>query len=215
MNFRFTVNKNPLSIEFDSATIAEGLQVLLDNKNELGRVVTEFRGEAEDVESGETNNAGAAGAGEAGKTLATPKRRGRPPAAAPAPAPVPVVGAPAPVAPVAPAAPAAALDMRENANGIPMALARTEPAPAAPFAPPAPPPPPVAPAPAPVVRVSDKVIADLKKRREGAPDGGQSLADWLAGAGVVAKGATFDESMAVLQFIKDEQAAPLAQALGV
>lgn len=89
---------------------------------------------------------------------------------------------------------------------------------APPAAPPAPPPPlqaapPIAPAP--VVRMHDKVIADLRKRKEGAADDGKSLVDWLAQSGVVMAGANFDEAIAVLQFTKDEQMAGIAKALGL
>jgi hypothetical protein len=59
------------------------------------------------------------------------------------------------------------------------------------------------------------VIADLKVRANGAPDGGQSIADWLSQYGIVTKGASFAESLSVVEFTSDAELAAVAAALGV
>lgn len=63
--------------------------------------------------------------------------------------------------------------------------------------------------------MADKVIAELKKRAAAAGDNGASLVTWLVQGGVVVNGATWDESIAVLQFQTDDKLAPIATALGV
>ena len=150
-----------------------------------------------------------------------PKKRGRKsknqpdPATAVAPAPIPVPDA----APVAPAAP---VDTAPNANGIPAFLDRAAapaapPAPAAPVATMAPPPPPGAPAAPkpPVGTLAPKIVAELRTRATGTPDGGAGLVAWLAGAALVVPNATFEEALECLQFLTDEKLAPVATALGI
>ena len=162
-----------------------------------------------------------------------PKKRGRKsknqpdpaPAVAPPPAPVPgatVPAAPAaPAAPTAPAAPPAPVDTTPNANGIPAFLDRAAapPAPAAPVAPvatmaPPPPPAPIVAAP-PVGTLAPKIVAELRTRATGSPDGGAGLVAWLAGAALVVPNATFEEAMECLQFLDDAKLGPAATALGI
>lgn len=219
MNFKFVVNKDPVAVEFESETIAEGVAILADNSNELGRLFDVLK-----------NGSGGA-EGEAAPPA--PARRGRrsknqpDPVAAAAPAPVPVP-APAPAAPVpTPAAPVApATDqppeipgfLKRSASGAAGAAgAASAPAPAAPAATaaaPVPAPPPAAPAAVPPAeRLSDKVIAEIK-RRKGDGDG-QDYANWLADYRIVAAGTTFDEAVAVLQFTSEADLAPVAKALEI
>ena len=154
----------------------------------------------------------------ASATPEAPKKRGRKsknqpdPATAVAPPPAPV-----PDAPSAPAAPAP-VDTTPNANGIPAFLDRA-PAPPAPAATTAPvatmaPPPPPAPKP-PVGTLAPKIVAELRTRATGTPDGGAGLVAWLAGAALVVPNATFEEALECLQFLTDEKLAPVATALGI
>jgi hypothetical protein len=200
MTFKFTVNQNPLTIEFDAESIAEGAKVLIDNSGELARLYGEFR-------------PGADSATEESAPKTRKSRKGQPDATtAVAPAPIPVPGAiPAPPAAVPPAPPTPA-PANNGTDGleIPPFLKRDA------AAPPPPPPAPAAPVPPPAAaRLADKVIANLKKRAAGAADGGQQLADWLAQYNIVVKGATFDEALAVIQFFDDNKIADVAKALEV
>lgn len=134
-----------------------------------------------------------------------PKKRGRKPKNEPVTA---VAPPPAPI----PDAPAAD-------SGIPPFLDRTAaavaPPPPAPVAPPPAPSAPVIPASPPVGVLAGKVVAELKKRAEGAVDQGAGLVAWLAGAGMCVPGATFQEACDCVMFLSDEKLGPVANALGV
>lgn len=118
--------------------------------------------------------------------------------------------APAPI-PVGP-------DMTPNANGIPAALDRTNPAavvhaPPAPPKPPAPPTPPVPPAGV----LAAKIIPFMEGIATGTPGADQQWLDWLASPGVelVVQGATFAEAMKCLRMLSDDKLKPVADALGI
>lgn len=162
---------------------------------------------------------------EKGEIVAEPTRRARgpnkpkPEAVAPAPLPVPTEAPAAPSTTLPPnalpttAAPPSLVIPADG--GIPPFLAR----PAA-TAPPALPSPPLAPLPPtapPVGVLGPKVIAALERHKDGKPDGGQALADWLASAGLTIKGATFDDACRVLLMTSDEKitAAGILAPLGV
>lgn len=148
---------------------------------------------------------GGEGAGEQTAAAPAPVRRGRKPKAAPeavAPPPIPVPDAAPPPVPAAP------ID-----TGIPPFLDRTGTAAVAP-----PPPAPVAPPPVvapPVGVLAGKVVVELKKRGEGAADAGKGLVDWLASAGMVVPGASFQEAIDCVSFLSDEKLAPVAAALQI
>ena len=101
----------------------------------------------------------------------------------------------APVAPVAPApAPAAAIDHTPGVTGAPAFLERK----------------------APSFVLAGKVVEELKKRAAESPDGGKYLADWIADTfKLIGKGASFDEAVAVVQFVDDAKIAPVATALQI
>lgn len=129
-----------------------------------------------------------------------PKRGRRPknqpdPATAVAPPPVPVPAAPAPATPAAPAP-----------TGEVASIAPPPPVPAPAPAPAAPPP---------VGVLAGKVVAELKRRGEGAADNGAALVAWLASAGLVVPGATFQEALDCVSFLDDVKLGPVAAGLGV
>jgi hypothetical protein len=206
MTFKFIVNRNPLTVEFETETIPQGVQILSDNQNALGSIFESYRADMAESTPGTDG-------------VKTRRKRNAPdPAAATAPAPAPVPNlhvvkegevippAPAPAPVPVPVPPAA--DPNQPPD-MPAFLNRT----AAPT-PPTPPAPAPAPAPA-TVRLADKVIEELKRRRAASADDGKALADWVASAGIVAKGSTFEETIAVLQFFDDAKVAGIAKALGI
>lgn len=136
-------------------------------------------------------------------------KRGRKPKA-----PVEAV-APAPI-PVPDAAPAAPVDTAPNAGGIPAFLDRNAPPAPAAVAPPPPmaaPPVPAAPVSPPTGVLAAKVVAELKRRGEGAADQGAGLVAWLAGAALCVPGASFQEACDCVSFLTDEKLEPVAKAL--
>ncbi len=186
MTFRLTVNLDPVSIEFEAGSIGEAVAILTAEESKFAEI---------------------AGFGEkitepAAETPDKPKRGRKPkvdPSTASAPPPAPI---PAP-------APAAAPLGAELPNGIPEGLARTAPQP---VPTPQPVPPPAPPA---VGELAAKVVANLNTRKAASMDAGAGLVAWLAQSGAVANGATYDEAIAVLSFMKDDQLKNVAQALGV
>lgn len=208
MTFTVKIALQPFEVAFEAGSIAEAVAILSEPDNALASLAALAVGgstETDEAEQPETST---------GAETPTKGRRGRkpksPPVEAQAPAPIPVPdAAPAPAAPV---------DTTPNANGIPAFLDRTQQAPAAPVA--VAPPPPPAPAPAapvapPVGTLAPKVVAELKRRAEGSADGGQGLADWLAGAGVIVKGATFQEAVDCVAFLDDAKLGPITTALQI
>jgi hypothetical protein len=227
MSFRFTVKQNPLEIEFEAGSIKEGLAILSTEETELGRFFQTAASLAAIAAANGGGNAAVTETTSAGAEGNAPpaggRRPGRPPKNANAPAPTPTPGAPpAPPAPpplnaAPPAAPAAPVGaVNPQGEPIPGFLQRTDaPAPPAPPAPPPPAPPAPPAAPANDLTLAPKVVENLKARAAGTADKGAALADWLAKSGVIAAGATFDEALAVVQFTRDAQLAPIATALGV
>lgn len=219
MTIKITVARSPITAEFDVGSIGEAIAILSESKDKF----TELLGLA-DTMSGADEQEGApvslqlvprygADDGQSGSavTEAAPRKPRKPKIEAVAPAPLPVPQAPAP-------APAAA-----DPLDIPEALRRSAP-PVAPPAPPAAaaPPPPllpaapsVAPALPPTSPLAAPIVADLDKRRKASVNDGKDLADWLAGAGLIAKGASYDEAVAVVPFTTHEKLEPIAKALGL
>lgn len=215
MGFTITVNLNPapIGVEFEAGSIAEARAILTQEKNALQGIVNDFTDMTAPAAAPATEQPGTAGkrirrtreqiAADEAAALAAPK--------AIAPAPLPVPGAP--------------IDATETKPGIPAFLDRAAPPPPpafvapppiAPTAPAAPPPPtPVATAPSDIGRGAPEIIAELKRRAETAADKGQALADWLADWGLLSKGATFGEALAVLPFSKNAKLAGVAGQLQI
>ena len=162
------------------------------------------------------------------KAASEAKRAEATPPAAPAPAPIPPApGATDAAPPPAPPAPAASLPAdppapppapvppelaKQNAdaaaNGSIPAYLKVQAAPPPPPAPPAPPVPPSG-------VLAGKLIPHMEGIAAQQADGGQAYANWLAEAGIVVKGATFAEAMAVIRMQPDEKLKPIADALKI
>jgi hypothetical protein len=232
MTFRFTVKQNPLELEFETGSIAEGLAILSEGSTELGQFFETAKALAgtdgttstvhlavDNTRTGETaaptrkRRTKAEMAADAARIAAATAPAPMPVPAAPAPPTPPLVTAPAPVAP-------ASLGAEDPVSGIPEGLKRTDGIVAPAFVAPPPPPlavaPPVAPASPPGAgRLAPLVLAEVNKRVAGSADGGKAMADWLADMGIVTKGATYAEAAAVLQFSTDAQLGAAAGLLGV
>lgn len=212
MTFKIIIQQMPISAEFEVGSLSEAVGILQEQESEirkLGQIADDLNGGGQ----GEAPEATPAPSG-----TEPPKRRGRPakgadPATAQAPAPLPIPGA-------TPPPPAPAADMKSVDGEIPPGLRRdpaTNTAPAMVAAPPlAPPPPPPAPAaPPPSGILAGKIIANLDARKAATPDGGKSLADWLASAGLVVSGSTYDEAINAVRLIPDDKLATVAGLLQV
>lgn len=153
----------------------------------------------------------AEGTAEQSKPRGRPKK---PPVEAVAPDPIavppPVIAAP-PTVPVAPVRP----DLAIPADGSIPPFLRNQAPPPPPI--PAAPTPPLPSAPPPVGVLGPKVVKALDVLKEGKPDGGQALADWLAAAGLTIKGKTYDEATRAVLMISDEKitAAGVLEPLGI
>lgn len=205
MAIKITISRAPLTAEFEVGSIGEGIAIITESKDkfvELLGLSDSMNGDDEAGEGGDDNT---------NVTATAPKERKKrepknkaPEAVAPAPIPVPAAIVSAPAA---------------NSDGldIPEALRRA-PAPAA-AAPPPPPllpnAPPVAPAAPPTSPLAAPIIANLDQRKAGTVDDGKQLADWLANAGLIAKGATYEEAKSVIPFTSHDKLVPIAVALGV
>jgi len=211
MTFTFTISRPPLAVTFEAGSVGEGAAILQENGADLTAAFGAVPG---------TEQAAPAAAGDAPE----PAKRGRRPKEVAAPAPLAVPGA-APAAPAAPLAPAVMAPIPGDPLAIPPGLQRdpaTNASPAIPASPPAPPPPPLLPAAPPIAAappavgvIATKIIAELDRRATGAADKGQGLSDWLAGAGLVIKGATYDEAVACLRMTAEEKLSPLLAPLGL
>lgn len=205
MTFTVKIALQPFEVAFEAGSIAEAVAILQEPDNELSKLAALATG----VDTGAPE--------EVAETTAPVKKerkkRGSVEAVAPAPIPVPDAAPPAPPVPAPAAAPVAA------DTGIPAFLDRTNQA--APVAV-APPPPMVAPPAAPVAPVSPpvgvlgaKVVAELKRRGDGAADQGAGLVAWLAGAGLCVPGCSFVEACDCVAFLDDAKVKPVADALGI
>lgn len=207
-----TIRLTPTShhVEFEIGSPEEGIGFVTDKGDALMRLLDVL----DRLPKGEVQEAApaAAVAGEA------PARRSRgpnkPKVDAVAPAPLAVPGA-------APSPPAPPTLVSGDPLAIPPMLQRDAnnaspaiPAPATPPPPVAPPAPP-APAAPPTGVLAEKIIANLDKRKAGTPDNGQSLSDWLAGCGLVIKGATYDEAIKCLRLAADAKLQPLLAPLEI
>lgn len=235
MTFKFHVNQNPLSIEFETGSIEEGLAILSEKQATLAQFFATAAALANaqplnptTVEVG-PESADAPTTGSAKRSPGRPRKDAAPPSAPP-PAPIPGAQS-APVAP--PAAPSAPLPppmsvappTAPNGNyptppagdshAIPDFLKATPPAP--PAAPAAPPPPPTPPTP-PTQQGSAlglATVAELKKRADTSADKGAALLGWLQQCKIVIPGATFPEALAIVEWADAGQLKPVADALGV
>jgi hypothetical protein len=203
MTFKIIVERMPLRVEFEVGSLSEAVAALQEEDTQIrriGSIADELNGTTA-ISSG-TVAEGEQGQGETprrGRRSNKDKSTGPDPATASAPAPLPVPGETPPVTPTA-----------ANEPDIPPSLDRRAPPP--PPAPPAPPPAPVVP---PSGILAGKVIANLDGRKEKSADGGAALVTWLAGAGVCQDGVSYDEAVAVVRLMKDEQLGGIATALQI
>jgi hypothetical protein len=191
--------RHSMEVDTEVGSIGELIGFLQTEETNLARL---FGDDMETIlerisQGGETEQAAAA----PGEPKKERKKRGQPdPATAVAPAPLPV---PSEVDPLA----------------IPASLQRT----AAPSAT-SPPPPPLMPAAPPLAPatptpptgvLAGKIIADLDGRKAPSADGGAALAAWLASAGIVKAGATYDEAISTVRLMSDDKLSGVAQGLGI
>lgn len=215
MTFKIIIQQMPISAEFEVGSLSEAVGILQEQESEirkLGQIADDLNGGPAGEGQGEAAPA------PSGTEPAKPRGRGRPakgadPATAQAPAPLPIPGA-------APPPPAPAADMTSADGGIPPGLRRdpatnTAPAMVAPPLAPPPPPAPAAAAPPPSGILAGKIIANLDARKAGAADGGKTLADWLAQAGLVVAGSPYDEAIAAIRLMGDDKLITIAGALKV
>lgn len=214
MTFKIIIQQMPISAEFEVGSLSEAVGILQEQESEirkLGEIANELNGSTA-VESGTIGGEGATAEPTKEKGKRGRPAKGADPATAQAPAPLPIPGA-------TPPPPAPAADMTSTDGGIPPGLRRdpaTNTAPAMVAPPLAPPPPPPAPAAAPPSGIlAGKIIANLDARKAGVADGGKSLADWLASAGLVVAGSTYDEAINAIRLISDDKLATVAKTLEV
>lgn len=232
-DFKWKLSRPGIELEFETGSISECIGLLQEEGTQIQTIFGWTPGGA-----GQGQQADAPA-----PAPAPEKKRGRPAkatveAVAPDPLPVPTAATPTaaampmpspiapPAAPIAPPAAAPAeltkqVQQAVAAGGIPAFLDAS----ATPAAPPPPPPPlpvtaapPIAPtvaAPPPVGVLGPKVVAALDKHREGKPDGGQALADWLADSGLTIKGKSYDDACRAVLMISDEKLKGVAAMLGV
>jgi hypothetical protein len=236
MTFRIEIKLKSLTVQFEAGSIPEGVAILQEQATAIQAMATQAgqlcSGNTE-TEAGNTVTVDAESSTGKGKRGAArgPNKKNQPdPATASAPPPAPLPGA-------TPGIQTPGFVTEPGPNGIPAFLDRTKtkdaapPAPATPPAPPAPPAPPVpaatvvaappAPPPPPAppaaseFTLAPRVIDNLKARAAQASDSGASLVTWLSQTGLIVPGVNFDEALTVLQFVKDPQIKPVADALGV
>jgi hypothetical protein len=206
MDFKWTLSRPGIALEFETGSIKEAIGLLEEEGTQISEVFGFTMGAQKQPEQPS-----------APATDAEPKtREPRAPkveAVAPPPLPIPAVAPAAPpppaVAPVITVLPPNQMQPATD-DGIPAALKRD-----ANNELPSLPAPPVVPAPPPVGVLGPKVVAALERHREGKPDGGQALADWLAAAGLTIPGKTFDEACRVVLMTSDEKLKAVAEAFGV
>lgn len=201
-------------VEFEVGSPEEGIGFVTDKSDALMRLLDVL----DRLPKGEGQEAEAAPAASEAPKERKPRGPNKPKVEAVAPAPLAVPSAaPSPPAQqqvAAPAAPPAPVDTTTvGDNGIPAFLDRTG-APAAPPPPPPAPPAPLAPsvpaAPPPGI-VASKVADNLQQRLAGtkATDNGAGLLQWLMlpdiAGGLVIKGATVEEVIAMLRMQTDDK----------
>lgn len=201
MAIKITISRAPLTAEFEVGSIGEGIAIITESKDKFIELLglSDSMNGTDEQEQGNENVT--ASASESPKERKPRGKNKAPEAVAPAPIPVPAAAAPNP-----------------DGLDIPPALQRA-PTPPAAAAPPPPPllpsAPPVVPAAPPTSALAQPIIANLDQRKAGSADDGKALADWLAGAGLIAKGATYEEAKSVIPFTKHELLVEIAKALGV
>lgn len=212
MDFKFTIAMLPLTVEFEAGSISEGVSILQAETTTLSSAYTEAKALVASVAAAESGGGGAPPAGEATTAPEGPKTR-KPRGSNKNQPDLTTVTAPPPIAP--PGAPAApAVD-----TGIPPFLQRgpdNAPPQLPPSAAPSIAPPPAAPAPLPPSGVlAGKIVANLKLRADASADGGKELVNWLATAGIVIPGCTFEEALAVINMKRDDELKLVADSLQV
>jgi hypothetical protein len=209
-DFKWKLTRPGIELEFETGSVAECIGLLEQEGTEISKVFGFTMGSTA-LATGTVSSEAPA---DKEKKVRKP-RTGADPSTAVAPDPLPIPGTttlppntlngPAPVAP--------SLEIPAD-GGIPPFLARAADAP--PLAPPPlAPAPPAPPAPPPVGVLGPKVVAALDALKEGKPDGGQALADWLSAAGLTIKGATYDEACRVVLMSSDEKLKAIAEALKI
>lgn len=240
-DFKWKLSRPGIELEFETGSISECIGLLQEEGTQIQTIFgwTPGAGQGQQTEAPKADAPAAESAKKPGRPRKAPVE-----AVAPDPLPVPTaptaaampmpspIAPPPPAAPVAPVAPPPELAKQNEeaaaGGGIPAYLQAAPAAPAAPAAtqaaPPSPPPlpvsssPPIAPiaaAPPPVGVLGPKVVAALDKLREGKPDGGQALSDWLADSGLTIKGKSYDDACRAVLMIADEKLKGVAGALGV
>lgn len=187
MDFKWTLSRPGIELEFETGSIKEALGLLESEGTQISEVFGVFMG-GKPAEQGAPE---APKADEPAKRTRGPNKNKE----AVAPPPLPVPTSPPTATTLPPNALAPAID-----GGIPPFLQRTAP--------------PLAPLP-PATTLAPKVVAALDVRKATSPDGGQALADWLASHGLTVPGASYDEACRALLFIADEKLAAAAAQLGV
>jgi hypothetical protein len=219
MSIRITLTPVTASVDFEVGSPEEGIAFV----TEKGAAITSLLDVLDRLPKSDTAlGSGVVAEANGAATGEAPARRGRgpnkPKVDAVAPAPLPVPGAAPPGAPP-PAPPAPPNTTSADPLAIPPMLQRdannASPAIPAPAAPPVPPPAP--PALPPTGVLAEKIIANLDARAKGTPDGGKSIADWLAGpgCGITVPGATYAEAIAVIRMTADAKLEPLLPPLGL
>lgn len=195
MDFKWTLSRPGIELEFETGSIKEAIGLLEQEGTSISEVFGfNLGGQGHAAEQPQT-------AAEEPKTRKprTPKEA----AVAPAPLPVPTATT------LPPNALNGAGDLAPAADGgIPPFLARTPPLPTSSS-------PPLAPTPPPVGVLGPKVVLALNALKEGKPDDGQALADWLAASGLTIKGANYDAACRVVLMTADEKLKGVAEALKI
>lgn len=202
---RLILKPRSIELEFDIPQTSElkdvndSIEANPEEYKRFYRLTEGIVGENADIPESMDVTENLVGAAPAGTETDKPKRGRRPknspdPATAVAPPPLAIPSAPAP------AAPAPTGEVATIAPPPPPVPAPAAPAPAAP---------------PPVGVLAGKVVAELKRRGEGAADNGKALVDWLASAGLVVPGATFQEAIDCVSFLDDAKLGPVATGLGV
>jgi len=212
MDFKWTLSRPGISLEFETGSVKEAIGLLEQEGTQISEVfgfALPARAEGEGTKAVDA-------------TAAEPKTRGRPKkpapeAVAPDPLPIPTAETAPPLVPTTatalppnqlntvPGTPPSPINTEPNANGIPTFLDRAPP----------PPLPSLPSSPPPVGLLGPKMVAALDEKAKASPDGGQGLADWLAACGLTIKGAKYSDACRAVLMISDEKLAPAAAILGL
>lgn len=209
MSFKWTLSRPGIELEFETGNIKEAIGLLEEEGTQISEVfgftMGAHQGEQAAPDATDTKPPRKPRINKAATEAVAP-----PPLALPAPA-ATVTTLPPNALPAAPPPPPSAPDTAPTTNGIPAFLDRTT------APPPVLPSPPTVPSvtPPPVGVLGPKVVKALDLIRDGKPDGGAALSDWLAATGLTQKGAAYDDACRAVLMISDEKLKGVADALGV